>query len=114
RRAHRRSGGRIRTCSCHGGRDMSAIAPDWALSAQAIDGTGSPHLQPGVHYRISTHPCLGLPLFPLAVYRLNLGPSGKAVSQSFMRTDVRWIDSHGAVLTPPFALTPDNPVRGYL
>jgi hypothetical protein len=80
------------------------------MAGQAIDGTGDPHLAAGIHYRMLTHPLLGLPVVPVVIGKTILTQLGKGHT----RTDVTWIDSHGTVLTPPFAVTQDNPVTGYL
>lgn len=90
---------------------MIAIAPRWAFNAQAIDAAGDPHLQPGIHLRLIPSELLGLPAFPFIVYRLNLGPFGKLARP---RTDIRWVDSRGNRLSPPFDVFPNNPVTGWL
>lgn len=90
---------------------MIDIAPLWSFNAQAIDAAGDPHLTPGVHLRLIPSQRLGLPVMPFFVYRLNLGPEGKL---GFPRTDITWVDSRGRTLTPPFDVTPDNPVTGWL
>lgn len=85
------------------------LAPRWALSAQAIDASGDPRLAKGVHVRALLSDVLGLPAAPLVVYRLT-----GDIGLKFQRTDVRWVDSRGAVLSYPFTVTPDNPVTGWL
>lgn len=87
-----------------------ALSPSWAMSGQAIDAVGDPHLSKGFHYRVLTSPLLGLPVAPLVVGRISLGRSAKG----YARHDVTWVDSHGTILTTPFTVTPDNPVTGYL
>lgn len=87
-----------------------ALSPSWAMSGQAIDATGDPHLSKGFHYRVLTSPLLGVPVAPLVVGRVSLGRGAKG----FARYDVTWVDSHGTVVTTPFTVTPDNPVTGYL
>lgn len=87
------------------------LAPRWALAAQAIAGDGDPHLKPGVHLKIMPSHHLGLPLTPFIVYRYNLGPSARLGG---LRTEITWVDSHGAALHTPFNVTADNPVTGYL
>lgn len=89
----------------------SFFAPKWALQAQAIDAAGDPHLVPGIHLRLLPSPRLGLPVAPFVIYRANLGPLGK---QGKVQSRLTWIDSKGSKLTPPFKITPDNPVTGWL
>lgn len=89
---------------------MSLLAPSWAFSGQAIDGTGDPHLARGVHFRVLTNPLLGLPIVPIVVGRIVLYEEAKGLT----RRDVTWVDSHGNVLTAPFNVTAGNPVTGYL
>lgn len=86
------------------------LSPSWAFSGQAVDGVGDAHLAAGVHYRVLTHPLLGLPVVPLVIGRITLGQWAKG----FTRRDVLWVDSRNAVLTAPFTVTPDNPVVGFL
>jgi hypothetical protein len=86
------------------------LSPSWAFCGQAVDGVGDAHLAAGVHYRVLTHPLIGLPVVPLVIGKITLGQ----VAKGHTRTDVTWVDSHGAVLTAPFTVTPDNPVTGYL
>ena len=91
---------------------MSAYAPQWALSAQAIDSVGDPHLSKGVHLRLMPAAVMGLPIFPFKVYRVNLGQS---TTSGLFRTDgIRWVDSKNIELTTPFTLSPDNPVTAFL
>ncbi|MDZ7779809.1 MAG: hypothetical protein U5R14_07730 [Gemmatimonadota bacterium] len=90
---------------------MKPLPPSWAMGAHALDGAGDPHLQPGAHFRLATAPVLGLPLRPLLVYKHRLHP-GEA--NEAMQTEIRWTDSAGRTLTPPFDVTPDNPVTGHL
>lgn len=86
------------------------LMPSWAMSGQAIDGVGDPHLAPGIHYRILINPLLGLPVVPISVSVMDLGP----LARGFTRSDVLWVDSRGATRTVPFTVTADNPVTGYL
>ena len=88
---------------------MSVISLAWALSGQAIDGAGDPHLQAGMHYRLLLNPLLGLPVAPLSVGKIHLPTSG-----DHLRQDVVWVDSRGVQRVAPFEVTPDNPVTGYL
>lgn len=75
----------------------------------AIHVGADPHLAPGVHFRIHPSPRLGLPVAPLAVYRVaGMGGGG------LVRRDVRWVDARGVERTLPFEVTPDNPVTGHL
>lgn len=90
---------------------MSAIAPRLLLAAQAIDHGGDPQLAAGVHLRVLPSEQLGLPVAPFLVYRMNLGVGAQDAQ---LRTDIGWRDSHGQALSVPFAVTPDNPVTGYL
>jgi hypothetical protein len=91
---------------------MSSIqAPSWAFIAEAIDGVSDTHLPMGVHVRALPSPRLGLPATPLVVYRSVLD---RAMIKALGRTDgVTWIDSHGATVSLPFNVTPENPVYGY-
>src|SRR5262245_10259189 len=82
------------------------IAPRWLLSAQGLLAAGDSHAADGYHFRIHASPLLGLPIVPFTVYRLGFDKP--------FRNDVVWIDSHGAVLQPPFEVRGDNPVFGYL
>ena len=90
---------------------MSAIAPRWALMAQAIDGIGDPLLEPGVHVRLLPSDRVGLPIVPFDVRRVALGPSA---ANATLRTDIVWTGAGGNILTPPFDVTPDSPVTGWL
>jgi hypothetical protein len=87
-----------------------ALSPSWAFCGQAVDGVGDPHLSTGMHYRVLTHPSLGLPVLPLAIGRALLGQAAKGHT----RTDVTWVDAQGTIRNAPFTVTPDNPVTGYL
>ncbi|HWM96645.1 MAG TPA: hypothetical protein VNO54_06270, partial [Streptosporangiaceae bacterium] len=87
-----------------------SLSPSWALCGQAVDGTGDAHLAVGVHYRVITHPLIGLPVVPLVIGKITLGQAAKGHT----RTDITWVDSRGAILTTPFTVTPGNPVTGYL
>lgn len=90
---------------------MSKLPPEWAMAGQALDSAGDPHLSPGIHFRLATSPKLGLPLRPLAVYRINYGPSAERAK---LRSDITWADSYGRVLAVPFTLTPGMEVYGHL
>jgi hypothetical protein len=90
----------------------TTYAPRWALSAQAIDAAGDPHLAKGVHLRLLPSAALGLPLFPYRVHRLNLGKP--APGGYFRNNGLRYVDSKLNVLTPPFNVAPGNPVTVYL
>jgi hypothetical protein len=90
---------------------VSSLAPRSLLAAQAIDHTGDPQLAAGVHLRVLPSEQLGLPVAPLLVYRLNLGQGAQAAQ---LRTDITWRDSRGQTLAVPFAVSPENPVTGYL
>lgn len=89
----------------------STQAPVWAFRAEAIDGDGDTHLPSGIHVRALPSPQLGLPATPLVVYRLAFDLDKQ--KQLVRDGGVRWVDEHGVVLTPPFAVTPDKPVYGY-
>src|SRR5262249_54786685 len=82
----------------------------WVFSTPAIHPPGDPPLKAGVHLRILTSRALGIPIAPFIVYRLSLGAGAKAFTST---QDVVWVDSKGAPLLPPFAVTPDNPVRAF-
>jgi hypothetical protein len=86
------------------------LSPSWALCGQAVHGAGDAHLAAGVHYRVLTHPLIGLPVVPLVIGKISLGQSAKG----YTRTDITWVDSQGTILNPPFTVTPRNPVTGYL
>lgn len=81
------------------------------LSGQAIDGKGDTHLAAGIHVRFAPAPELGLPIEPLQVVRLTLGPGKQWPG---LRTDIVWIDAGGNYITPPFKVVPGSIVRGYL
>jgi hypothetical protein len=89
----------------------SILAPQWAFTAEAVDGTGDTHLPPGVHVRALPSPALGVPATPLAVYRAALTPD--MIKRSAHTDGVIWVDSAGITRTLPFTVTPDNPVYGY-
>jgi hypothetical protein len=91
---------------------MSSLAPPWALFAEAIDGIGDTHLPEGIHVRALPSPRAGLPATPLFVYRAML--AAELVARLAQHTEITWIDSLGNVLVPPFSVSPDNPVLGYL
>ena len=90
---------------------MFSLSPRWGLAAQAIDGTGDPHLKPGIHLKIIPSHHLGLPVTPYIVYRYRLGTADQLGG---LRTDITWIDSRGQTLHTPFNVTAENPVTGYL
>lgn len=90
---------------------MSLRAPPWAITADAIDGVGDTHLPAGFHIRALPSPLLGLPATPLFIYRTVL--KAAVLHRAVRSTGVTWVDSNGAVLTPPFDVTADNPVTGY-
>ena len=69
-----------------------------------------PHAQPGNHIRINAHPLLGLPVAPFFISRV-VTRDGKGVS---FRKYALFVDSNQQILTPPFTLTPDNPVTVYI
>ena len=80
------------------------------LFAQAIAVKDDPHLQDGVHF--FAHPTLdGLPITPLAVSRVHLGPGARNMP---LRTDVVWRDEDGRSYTPPFTVSPGRPVTAHL
>ena len=92
---------------------MSGLAPQWAFSAQAIDGAGDSHLSPGIHLRLLVSQLLGLPIRPFAVSRIALG-QGAVNTPGGVRSDITWTDSHGATLAAPFTVSAGNPVTGWL
>lgn len=68
--------------------------------------TDEPHAQPGNHLRISSHPLLGLPVAPYIVWR-----GIKRTDQEFdLRDSVVFTNSAGRLKSPPFRLTPSDPV----
>ena len=89
---------------------ISIVSPT-LFNAQALPADpNDPHLQPGIHLRVSSHPLLGLPVAPFVVWRaLAKGPD-----RTKPRSDAVFVDSRGALLEPPFNLAPDNPVIAYL
>ena len=89
----------------------SFFSPKWAFQAQAIHSADDPHLAFGVHLRLLPSPLLGLPVAPFMVYRADLGQNAQ---QAKARSALTWIDSRGSERTPPFEVTPDNPVTGWL
>ncbi|WP_156224828.1 hypothetical protein [Pseudactinotalea suaedae] len=86
-------------------------SPSWAMSGQAIDGREDTHLAVGNHLRIVTNPLLGLPVCPVVVHRVTIHIKSL---QRHTRSDAIWVAANGTILTPPFTLTPDNPVTAYL
>lgn len=89
-----------------------SIAHPFDLGAQALDATGDPHLAAGLHFRLLVHPQLGLPLAPLRVFRLHLPNPGQ--NAGLHRRDIEWRNAQGQTLFPPFDVTPESPVTGYL
>lgn len=87
------------------------LSPSWAMSGQALHGHGDTHLAEGTHLRIVTNPLLGLPVCPIVVHQER---TTLAHLVRLARTDVIWVASNGTILTPPFTVTPDNPVTGHL
>jgi hypothetical protein len=81
------------------------------LGGQAIDGAGNSHLASGTHVRIAPDPDMGLPVRPFEVARVSLGQGSKWPG---VRNDIEWRDFRGRPLTPPFEVTADKPVKGYL
>lgn len=92
---------------------MTALPPSWALGAVGIDGRGDPHLAPGVHLRVLPGVSAGLPIRPFVVYRMH-GDNAERELKSLIHTEITWVDSGGRILTPPFAVTPRNPVVGHI
>lgn len=88
-----------------------AWAPPWALTADAIDGTGDTHLQPRFHVRLLPSARLGLPAAPLLVYRTVLPHS--LLEGLWNREGAIWVDSRGQRVVPPFDVVADNPVFGH-
>ncbi|HEX6935777.1 MAG TPA: hypothetical protein VF227_04595 [Actinomycetes bacterium] len=89
---------------------MSTLAQTWALTAAAIETSGDPHLQPGVHLRVLPGLRIGLPVAPLMVDRVVIGHAGR-VGRS---TGVVWTGADGEVLTAPFDLGPASPATAWL
>lgn len=87
------------------------FAPKWAFQAQALHSADDPHLAQGVHLRLLPSPILGLPVAPFQIYRANLGQEAR---KGKVRSQLTWIDARGVTRTPPFKVTPDNPVTGWL
>jgi hypothetical protein len=90
---------------------VAPLVPPWLFNLAALAAPANlPHLQPGNHLRISHHPLLGLPDAPFLVWRAQ-ADSMKGIAE---REDVLWTDSRERPLTPPFDVTPDNPVTARL
>ncbi len=84
------------------------IVPPALFNAQVLAADESdPHVQPGNHIRINTHPELGLPVAPFFISRI-VARGGQGVK---FRDNALYIDSNHRILTPPFELRADNPVR---
>ena len=64
-----------------------------------------PHVQPGSYLRVSHHPLLGLPVAPFVISRAMM----ESPKQLNKRNEAVFTDRTG-VLTPPFVVTPGNPV----
>ena len=92
------------------------LAPSWALFGGAIDAKNAPnpHLASGIHLRVLPSPDLGLPSTPLFVSRFEV--IADSIGAFARRSDIRWTDATGKVLTPPFDVPTDvnNPVTGSL
>lgn len=86
---------------------MKGFAPRSLLAAQGLLAEGDAHARDGYHLRLHPAAVLGLPIVPLVVYRIPF-------DEPPWREDVTWIDSRGAERSPPFEVSPDNPVHGYL
>jgi hypothetical protein len=86
------------------------VVSPWLFNAHAFAAPmGLPHLRAGNHLRISHHPYLGLPDAPFIVWRAQT-ETMKGIAE---RVDAVWTDTRGRI-TPPFTLTPDNPVTARL
>ncbi len=87
---------------------VSALAPAWAMAAQALVASDQAHLRTGLHLRVMTNPLLGLPITPFRIIQAGRRPS--------MRTDIVWTDDSPLPqrLNPPFEVTPDRPAIGWL
>ena len=87
---------------------VSALAPAWAMAAQALVASDVPHLRPGLHVRVMTNPLLGLPITPFRIIQ-----AGRPAA---LRTDIIWTDDSALPqrLNPPFDVTPDRPAIGWL
>ena len=87
---------------------VSALAPAWAMAAQALVASDQAHLRTGLHLRVMTNPLLGLPITPFRI--IEAGPP------SVLRTDMVWTDDSPLPqrLIPPFEITPDRPAIGWL
>jgi hypothetical protein len=90
---------------------MSLFAPSRLLSGVGIHDPADPHLAKGGHIRLFPNPSLGLPVAPILVSRSTFNVDQLKRSA---RNDIEWRDSNGALLTPPFTVTPANPVFGTL
>lgn len=87
---------------------VSALAPAWAMAAQALMASDQQHLRTGLHLRVMTNPLLGLPITPFRIIRAGRPPA--------LRTDIIWTDDSPLPrrLNPPFQVTPDRPAIGWL
>ncbi|MEL7276317.1 MAG: hypothetical protein AAGK98_07560 [Pseudomonadota bacterium] len=66
-----------------------------------------PHAQAGNHLRVATHPELGLPVAPFIVHRA-IAESRKGLNT---RQTATFLDKNDQVVSLPFTVTPDNPLR---
>lgn len=87
----------------------SAIAPAWAMAAQALQASDQDHVRTGLHLRVLTSPLLGLPITPFRILE-------QPVDLDSLREDVVWTDTAPLPrhLHPPFQVTPDRPAIGWL
>ena len=90
---------------------MSWLAPPRLLLGIGIDDPTDPHLAAAAHIRLFPHPRLGLPVAPITVSRTFLNQD---LLRRQARHDITWVGANGQVLTPPFNVTPGNPVTGHL
>jgi hypothetical protein len=87
---------------------MTRLAPTWALTAAALDGTDDRHLMPGAHLRVLPSKLLGLPVAPLLVEKHVRDLPGEPSD------DVLWKDKRQEVLTPAFGLASTGEVTAWL
>lgn len=94
---------------------MSAIhlSPSWLFSAQAVHAASDPHLPPGVHLRIQPAKALGLPVAPFEIWRFRLHHALE-IPETYGSRQVVWSNGRGERLTPPFDVTPGEPVTGWI
>ncbi|NWK95836.1 hypothetical protein DM806_09130 [Sphingobium lactosutens] len=90
---------------------MTYLAPTALLTGAGIDDPADPHLAVAGHIRLFPYPRLGLPVAPILISRTLINA---AIVKRQARHDIEWRNADNQVLTPPFAITPGEPVYGWL